>query len=187
MRPFILVGIENTQRRRDMTGPTTNAEDKKIAPKVGGSATFRQFIRTELMPEITRRYRTTPEKAIVGESLAGLFVLETMVLEPALFDTYVAIDPSIWWNNEQLVNHAGGLQLQEGSAPKTLYVATSSDAQGAAAQRLDQTMRAKAGRALKWYYAPMPQETHATIYHPAALQAFRTVFKPQPVAKPAGH
>lgn len=41
MRPFILVGIENTARRRDLTGLTTRAEDKKIAPKVGGSAAFR--------------------------------------------------------------------------------------------------------------------------------------------------
>ena len=29
MRPFLLVGIENTQRRRDMTGPTENDNDKK--------------------------------------------------------------------------------------------------------------------------------------------------------------
>ncbi|MEA2491348.1 MAG: uncharacterized protein QOH21_3140, partial [Acidobacteriota bacterium] len=73
MRPFLLVGIENTQRRRDMTGPTENAEDRKIAPVVGGSAAFRKFIREELMPEIRKRYRTTSETAIVGESLAGLF------------------------------------------------------------------------------------------------------------------
>src|SRR5215475_12472669 len=50
MRPFILVGIENTQRRRDLTGPTNNEDDKKIAPQVGGSAAFRRFIRDELMP-----------------------------------------------------------------------------------------------------------------------------------------
>ena len=50
MRPFILVGIENTQRRRDLTGPNTSAEDRKVAPRVGGSAVFRQFIREELMP-----------------------------------------------------------------------------------------------------------------------------------------
>ena len=50
MRPFILVGIENTQRRRDLTGSTTNAEDRKIAPRVGGSAAFRQFICEKLMP-----------------------------------------------------------------------------------------------------------------------------------------
>ena len=52
MRPFILVGIENTQRRRDLTGPTTGAEDRKVAPRVGGSAVFRQFIREELMPQV---------------------------------------------------------------------------------------------------------------------------------------
>src|SRR5881394_2106779 len=75
MRPFILVGIENTQRRRDLTGPTEVAEDRKIAPKVGESAAFRKFIRDELMPEVKARYRTTKETAIVGESLAGLFVV----------------------------------------------------------------------------------------------------------------
>ena len=38
MRPFLLVGIENTERRRDMTGPTENENDRKIAPRVGGCA-----------------------------------------------------------------------------------------------------------------------------------------------------
>ena len=57
MRPFLLVGIENTERRRDMTGPTEIADDKKIAPRVGGSAAFRKFIRDELMPLVKQRYR----------------------------------------------------------------------------------------------------------------------------------
>src|SRR5688572_17054827 len=61
MRPFLLVGIENTQRRRDLTAPTESAEDKKIAPVVGGSAAFRRFVRSELMPAVTTRYRTTAE------------------------------------------------------------------------------------------------------------------------------
>src|SRR4051794_14922298 len=94
MRPFLLIGIENTQRRRDLTGPTDNAEDKKIAPRVGGSEAFRQFIREELMPQVRSRYRTTDESAIIGESLAGLFVIETFLIEPNMFDTYIAIDPS---------------------------------------------------------------------------------------------
>ncbi len=88
MRPFLLVGIENTERRRDMTGSTENEEDKKIAPRVGGSAAFRRFLREELMPQVKERYRTTEETAIVGESLAGLFVVETFLLEPDLFDIY---------------------------------------------------------------------------------------------------
>lgn len=113
MRPFILVGIENTQRRRDLTGPTQVDDDRKIAPRVGGSAAFRAFIRSELMPAITNRYRTTAETAIMGESLAGLFVVETLFLEPTLFDTYIAIDPSLWWNNAELVTtrRSGGARF----------------------------------------------------------------------------
>ncbi len=75
--PMILVGIENTQRRRDLTGPTEVEKDKKIAPVVGGSAAFMAFIKEELFAEIGRRYRITDERGIIGESLAGLFIVET--------------------------------------------------------------------------------------------------------------
>jgi len=179
MRPFILVGIENTARRRDLTGPTTNEQDKKIAPRVGGSAAFRQFIRTELMPAIRQRYRTTAETAIVGESLAGLFVVETLLREPDLFDTYLAFDPSLWWNNEQLVGQADKLLRAYGGPGKTLFLTASSQPDIAdETRRLAATLRAVASPRLSWHYEPLPQETHGTIYHPAALCAFRTVFKP---------
>ncbi|SMB99703.1 putative esterase [Hymenobacter roseosalivarius DSM 11622] len=180
MRPFILVGIENTQRRRDLTGPTTNPEELKIAPRVGGSAAYRTFIRTELMPLIRQRYRTTAEMGIVGESLAGLFVVETLVLEPALFDTYVAFDPSVWWNQGQLVGQAEKmLRTYKGSA-KTLYIGSSRDNEKIPqSRRLASLLRGAPKSSIIWYYQPLPEETHATIYHPAALQAFRTVFKPK--------
>jgi predicted alpha/beta superfamily hydrolase len=177
MRPFILVGIENTERRRDMTGPTDNAEDRAIAPRVGGSSAFRGFIRDELMPEVTRRYRTTAETAIVGESLAGLFVMETFFVEPALFDTYVAFDPSLWWNDAALVDGAAARLSEAGMAGRTVYMASSSE-QGIAdlTARLATTLRERAPSGLSWHYVPMPDETHATIYHPAALRAFRALF-----------
>lgn len=179
MRPFILVGIENTARRRDLTGPTTNEKDKKIAPRVGGSAAFRQFIRTELMPAIRQRYRTTAETAVVGESLAGLFVVETLLREPDLFDTYLAFDPSLWWDNEQLVGQADKLLRAYSGPGKTLFLAASSQPDIAdETRRLATTLRTVASPRLSWYYEPLPQETHGTIYHPAALRAFRTVFKP---------
>jgi hypothetical protein len=177
MRPFILVGIENTERRRDMTGPTENAEDKKIAPRVGGSAAFRKFVRTELMPEVKARYRTTDETAIVGESLAGLFVVETLLLEPDLFDTYIAFDPSLWWNNEHLLDVAREQSGKAVTREKTLYFATSSDA-AELGQRLADLLKQSAPAGMKWQYEPMPAEKHSTIYHPAALKAFRTLFKP---------
>src|SRR3954462_8314230 len=109
IRPVIVVGVPNTERRRDLTGPTRVHSDSAVAPHVGGSAAFRAFFRDELIPEINRRYRTTPERSIVGESLAGLFIVETFLREPTTFDHYVAFDPSLWWNHGVLVDSASVL------------------------------------------------------------------------------
>jgi predicted alpha/beta superfamily hydrolase len=178
MRPFLLVGIENTQRRRDLTGPTGNAEDRKIAPQVGGSAAFRQFVRTELMPSVEARYRTTPERAIMGESLAGLFIVESFFLEPDLFDTSIAFDPSLWWNDGDMVKRAAD-RLRSGSQrQRTLYLASSSEDRDQLTRVLADTLRTHAPPPVTWHYEAMPEEKHGTIFHPAAIQALRRLFKP---------
>ena len=178
MRPFVLVGIENTERRRDLTGPTQNAEDKKIAPRVGGSATFRKFLRDELMPDIEARYRTTNETAIVGESLAGLFVIETFLLEPDLFDSYIAIDPSLWWNDGALVKQAPELWRAQSKQGKWLWFASSSEERGDGMERLCAALQSSGPPGLLWRFERLPEEKHSTIYHPAALMAFRALFSP---------
>jgi len=178
MRPFLLVGIENTERRRDTTGPTENEKDKKIAPRVGGSEGFRKFIREELMPQVKRRYRTTGETAIVGESLAGLFVVETFLLEPDLFDTYIAFDPSLWWNNQALVNGAAARLRARPKKEKTLYFASSGEDTAGITQRFAEILGKNAPSGVRWHYDKMPDEKHSTIYHPAAIKAFRVLFKP---------
>jgi predicted alpha/beta superfamily hydrolase len=179
MRPFILVGIENTERRRDMTGPTDDPEDRRIAAHVGGSANFRRFIRDELMPRIRTQYRTTRETAVVGESLAGLFVVETLLREPDLFDTYIAIDPSLWWNKGQLVADASAMLRARRELRKTLFVTNSSEPVIASfTRRLATVLEAGTVSWLEHHYVPFPDETHGTIYHPAALRAFRMLFKP---------
>jgi predicted alpha/beta superfamily hydrolase len=178
MRPFLLVGIENTERRRDLTGPTGNAEDRKIAPRVGGSAAFRTFIRTELMPRVKSRYRTTDETAIVGESLAGLFVVETLLLEPELFDTYIAIDPSLWWDDAALVDSASVRLRARPAASRTLYLANSDEPRIAElTQRLADVLKQGDFPGLAWHHESLPEEQHGTIYHPAALRAFRALFE----------
>jgi predicted alpha/beta superfamily hydrolase len=184
MRPFLLVGIENTERRRDMTGPTENEKDKKIAPRVGGSQAFRRFIREELMPEVNKRYRTTGEKAIVGESLAGLFVVETFLLEPDLFDTYIAFDPSLWWNDQKLVNDAARHLRALPKLKKTLYIAQSSEGYDPeVAQKFADSFSKNAPASVNWHFEKMLDEKHSTIYHPAALKAFRALFKPNSAGK----
>ena len=176
MRPFLLVGIENTERRRDLTGPTANPADRKIAPRVGGSAPFRSFIRDELMPAVKSRYRTTDETAIVGESLAGLFVVETFLLEPELFGTYIAFDPSLWWNDKKMLTAAGDLLRAKPPAGKSLFLASSGDA--GLLEPVTSLVNVVQKSGARVQHEHMASETHATIYHPAALRAFRLLFGP---------
>jgi predicted alpha/beta superfamily hydrolase len=179
MRPFILVGIENTQRRRDMTGPTTNPEDQEIAPVVGGSAAFRRFLAEELVPAIEQRYHPTDERAIVGESLAGLFVIETFFLQPELFDSYIALDPSLWWADQALLTAAPSRLAEHPPRGTSVFLASSSEPELAElTSRLADVLTAHAKSDFFARYEPFPHETHATLYHPAALRAFRTLFAP---------
>jgi hypothetical protein len=180
MRPMIVVGIENTERRRDMTGPTTVASDRKIAVHIGGSAAFRTFIATELMPQVRHRYRTNGRTAIVGESLAGLFVVETFFLQPKLFNTWIALSPSLWWNDMVLVRGAA-TRLKNMSAPTgTLYVATAGDdGLEQAGGLLQSALRMDAAKGLRWFYEPKPQWRHDNIYRLASPEVFRKLFPPE--------
>lgn len=178
--PLIVVGIENTQRRRDLTGPTEVESDRRIAPVVGGSAAFRAFIRDELMPEVERRYRCAGRTGIVGESAAGLFIMETFCLEPTLFDAYIALSPSLWWNDHALVRGAEESVRRTASLGLTLYLAVADETDvrphtDAFAAILDQAAPVD----LAWTYAPRPDLRHATIYRAESAAAFRAVFAPR--------
>lgn len=179
MRPFLLVGIENTERRRDLTPPTSSDEDRKIAPRVGGAAAFRNFLRDELMPQISQRYEVTDERAIVGESAAGLFIVDTWMQEPTLFQHYLAFDPSLWWDDARLPREAAGDRDWQAQDGRTLFIASSSEPSiDKPVREFVAALRKSAIQGLELEYTPMPQETHMTIYHPAALMAFRRVLRP---------
>jgi predicted alpha/beta superfamily hydrolase len=165
IRPFILVGIENTVRRRDLTPPTTVAKDKEVAPVVGESAKFRAFIEKELMPKINSDYRTTEETGIIGESLAGLFIMETFFLQPELFDHYIAMDPSIWWNNQNLVKEAKTRLADFPEGNKTLWFAGSKAKDiNKHTKSLEEAFKTSAPENLNWMYSNEPKEEHHTIY-----------------------
>ncbi len=181
IRPLIVVGIENTERRRDLAGPTVVEEERKAAPHAGGSDRFRAFFRDELKPLINQRYRTTSESALIGESAAGLFVIETFILEPTLFDGYIAADPSVWWNEQSLVRNAGPHLAWWTAGPKSLYVATA-DYQDTidAVTTLVTLLGIYAPTGVTWIYEPMPAEHHSTIFPTAALRGIRSLFAAPP-------
>ena len=126
LQEIILVGIENTVRKRDLTGPTAVEYDLKYIPNPGGANNFRKFIKNELFPEIAQKYRTTEIKGLIGESLAGLFVIETFVLDSEMFDYYMAMDPSLWFNEQYLLKNYGDLTKNNNYSNTKLWFAGSS-------------------------------------------------------------
>ena len=177
--PVLVVGIENTERGRDLTPGSTTDPDRRFAPMTDGAADFRRFLRTELIPEIDGRYRTTEARAIVGESLAGLFVVDTFVREPELFERYIAMDPSLWWDDHALVRQAEERLPSTTGAARSLWFA-GSDAEdiNLHTTALAEVLQAHAPAELRWTYQPRPEEQHRTIFRATKVEAFRWALWP---------
>lgn len=162
--PYILVGIENTDRRKDLTGPSKVAYDLEYIKNPGGANNFRSFIQNELMPTINKNYRTSSKKTIIGESLAGLFVVETFILQPNLFDNYIAFDPSLWFNDQYLVKNYETLTKDNDYTNKKIWFA-GSDAEDIFkyTKQLEEKFKNKKPSFL-WKYSDEPTEHHNTIF-----------------------
>ncbi len=183
-REMIVVGIETVDRRRELTFPAANDPAlREDYPTHGESAKFRAFIADEVKPWVAQHYRTDGHDAVMGESLAGLFVAETLLRQPDLFDGYVAIDPSMWWDHAALSLQARALLGSHDEGERIFYMAV---ANGVPAMRMGQGVLAQVINTatpdgLSFTYVIMDDEEHSTIYHRAALDALRIVF-----ANPAG-
>jgi len=186
---MIVVGIEGVDRRHDLTAPSSDPSDLKGAPTSGGAAAYRRFLVEELKPWVAARYGAAGRTALIGESLAGLFVVETALREPGAFDDYIAISPSLWWNRQALSREAEADLAKGRLAGHRLWLAVANEValypemqQGM--DRLVAALKAAPPRGLTWSYTPFPGETHATIYHPAAMAALRALYALPP---PHGH
>lgn len=115
----IVIGIENVDRKRDFCFPTTIAQDKIDFPTTGGSAAFMNFIETELQPYIESAYKVTNEKTIIGQSLGGLLATEILAKKPDLFDNYIIVSPSLWWDDQSLLE----LEFASYEGSKNIFVA----------------------------------------------------------------
>ena len=177
-RDVIVVGVASVDRRNELALPTLNAELIARYPTQGQSDRFRRFLAGEVLPFVEARFRTNGETALMGESLAGLFVVETFLKEPRMFDAWVAVSPSLWWDDGQLARQAGA-HLRDHSNDSRTLILTMGD-EGAEALALMETLtgnlRDHAMPGVTWDFRPRPTESHATIYHGAALDAFRSLY-----------
>ena len=180
---FILVGIQSTQRRHYFAPPVVEPAPYReaLGAEPGGSATYRRFLREELKPMVEATFRTDGHDAVMGESLAALFVVETLLEEPTLFEDYIAISPSMWWEEMKFGREAPRFLAEhpDDGVERRLYLTTANEGvwHREGTEWLVAGLREAAPANLKWTYVPVADsETHGTIYHPMALDAFRTLY-----------
>ena len=158
--PMIIVAVMNTSRERDFT-PTAVAG----AAGTGGADKFLAFFKRELIPHIDKSYPSNGNNILYGHSLGGLFSMYALLSEPQLFNSYLAVDPSFWWDNDYLIKLAGEKLGASSLAGKSLFIG---GRDGDALQQMgiagmDAFLKSKAPKDLSWKVAAFPNETHGSI------------------------
>lgn len=173
----IVVGIANVDRYRDFTYPSTAKADLKDIPQSGGSGKFIAFIQQEVQPFISKHYKTNDHKTIIGQSLGGLVATEILMTHPDLFDDYIIVSPSLWWDKQKLVKSADDYFKSHQQLEKRVYVSLGKEhpTMHKVADMLVEAMQTSGNEQLKVYYQPILDEDHATILHKAVYQAFKVL------------
>lgn len=181
----IVVGIANVDRKRDFTFPSTIEEEKKQFPTTGHSDKFIAFIEKELQPFIEKKYKGNKSRTIIGQSLGGLLATEILLKKPTLFDRYIIVSPSLWWNNGSLLNLESDL-LKDNFAQKTgIYIGVGKEGLAPGpnphvmevdANLLAEKIQNTKSETVQVYFDYLPQEDHATIDHQAVFNAFRMLY-----------
>ncbi len=180
--PSIVVGIANTARQRDFTFPTSVQKDKQIVKSYGGSAAFTAFIEKELQPFIEKTYRTAHSKTLIGESLGGLLAAEILLKKPQLFDKYIIVSPSLWWDAGSLLQYRSRALDSTYTHPTQVYIGVGKEGLALSdpprvmevdANLLADKLRALKAPGLHIYFDYLPDEDHATIMHQAVMNAFK--------------
>ena len=181
----IVVGIANVDRKRDFTYASTIEEERKRYKTAGHSDKFISFIEKELQTYINKKYKTNASKTIIGQSLGGLLATEILFKKPTLFDNYIIISPSLWWDNGSLLNYQSDILQanfsqktdiyigvgKEGLAPSTIPHVMEVDA-----HLLTEKIQGTQSKNVHVYLDYLPQEDHATITHQAVFNAFRILY-----------
>ena len=175
MPETIVVGIANVDRKRDFTYPSNSVRDKLEYPMAGESNAFIQFIENEVQPLINTTYRVTSEKTLIGQSLGGLLATEILFKHPALFNNYIIVSPSLWWDDESLLAYSP----KKRTTPTSIYLAVGKEGptMEQLAYKLKNKLEASKDGSSKIYFNFLQAQNHGDALHLAAYDAFEKIFK----------
>lgn len=171
----IVVGIANIDRKIDFTFPTNNKIDKEDFPTTGSSENFITFIEKELQPFISKNYNNENRKTIIGQSLGGLLATEILFKKPNLFDNYIIVSPSLWWDDESLLKFTP----TKYSSSKSIYIGVGKEGEimeRDAKNLFDKLMMLKTEN-INLYFDFFEKLDHGDALHLSVYNAFENIFK----------
>lgn len=171
----IVVGISNVDRKKDFTYPTTLIQDKVDFPTSGASGKFISFIEEELQKFIDSEYKTNGIKTIIGQSLGGLIATEILFKKPHLFDNYIIVSPSLWWDDQSLLE----IEPKTYKTNKKIYVAVGKEGEimERDAHRLYKKLNSKKEDNTSLHFGFFKNLDHGDTLHLAVYNAFDALFK----------
>jgi uncharacterized protein len=183
---MLVVAIANTERTRDLTPPTQVETELRFHPKNGGADAFLRFISSELIPYVDTHYRTRPYKVLVGHSIGGLFAIYVLASNSKLFNAYIAIDPTLSWNNDAAVTKLETVFKDTQELSSDLYI-TATDEGGSALSadyKLCGILNKKTPKEFRWTFKQMAGETHTSIPHQSIYSGLDHIFDGWHLANP---
>lgn len=181
----IVVGIATVDRRRDFTFPTTLEADKKAYPTSGHSDRFIRFLEKELQPYIENTYHTRKSKTLIGQSLGGLLATEILLNKPTLFNTYIIVSPSLWWDNGSILNRTSTVLDSSFQEQTDVYIGVGKEGltpteiprvMEVDANVLAEKIKGTQSKKVSVFFDYLPQENHATIMHQAVSNSFKLLY-----------
>jgi predicted alpha/beta superfamily hydrolase len=184
MPEMIVVAVTNTDRTRDLT-PTTPKRPPAAAgaaappaQATGGSDKFLKFIETELIPEVEKKYRTQRYRIFAGHSLGGLLAVHAFATRNDLFNAYLAVSPSLWWDNQVAIHELEEFLKGRQDLNRTLFI-TLGDEKGGMRAGFDKAKELLGRQHLKdfvWDTALMEDEDHGTVVLRSHYLGLKKVF-----------
>lgn len=176
----IVIGVTSHNRQRDFTTPVDpDAGQSNDIHTSGGANTFLDYLETELIPAVEKNYRTLPYRVIIGHSLGGVLVYHAFYTKPQLFQAYISIDGSLWWNKGRVGKSVINYLSKHPTLKSKLFECRKDITQPVhfpVNLELLDFLKKYHPPLLEYTYLELKNENHATIVYPGIQNGLKDVF-----------
>ena len=173
MPEMILVGIQNTNRSRDLT-PVDDGQ----GGQVGGAPKFLEFIEKEVIPQVEKNYRTQPFRIFAGHSLGGLFAVYAFTARPDLFNAYIAASPVLGYADNFVIKRAEEVFKQNNDRKTTMFLGIGDEPRFIEGFNAFQNLLKRAKpKNFEYEFREFKDENHGSVVLPVYYAGLRKIFE----------